>query len=187
MKASKRTLDWPDMGETHFEVASGTAIRFLTALRYNLGLRNVHSWSSSPHTTHATKGFIQCPLSLNLSTRLTTTAAANATANTVGPHLSSNPPCPLIRILFARQWYVKSAYAIVAIATMVKRTADVRPMLSPKFRSPTASPPRRTVKLSHERKVRSLAKKTFGSTRVGRAMRFPAKVHKRHPLHTGSA
>lgn len=134
----------------------------------------------------ATKGFI-VQLFLNLSTRLTTTAAANATANTVGPHLSSNPPCPLIRILFARQWYVKSAYAIVAIATMVKRTADVRPMLSPKLRSPTASPPRRTVKLSHERKVRSLAKKTFGSTRVGRAMRFPAKVHKRHPLHTGSA
>lgn len=29
-----------------------------------------------------------------------------------------------------------------------------------------------TVKLSHERKVRSLAKKTLGSTRVGRAMRF---------------
>ena len=36
-----------------------------------------------------------------------------------------------------------------------------------------ASPPRTTVKLSHERKVRSLAKKTLGSTRVGRAMRFP--------------
>jgi len=30
-----------------------------------------------------------------------------------------------------------------------------------------------TVKLSHERKVRSLAKKTFGSTRVGRAIRLP--------------
>jgi hypothetical protein len=30
-----------------------------------------------------------------------------------------------------------------------------------------------TVKLSHERKVRSLAKKTLGSTRVGRAMRLP--------------
>lgn len=32
-----------------------------------------------------------------------------------------------------------------------------------------------TVKLSHERKVRSLAKKTFGSTRVGRAMRLPGR------------
>jgi len=32
-----------------------------------------------------------------------------------------------------------------------------------------------TVKLSHERKVRSLAKKTLGSTRVGRAMRLPRK------------
>lgn len=29
------------------------------------------------------------------------------------------------------------------------------------------------MKLSHERKVRSLAKKTFGSTRVGRAILFP--------------
>lgn len=28
------------------------------------------------------------------------------------------------------------------------------------------------MKLSHERNVRSLAKKTFGSTRVGRAMRL---------------
>ena len=36
-----------------------------------------------------------------------------------------------------------------------------------------ASPPRMTVKFSQERKVRSLAKKTLGSTRVGRAMRFP--------------
>ena len=33
-----------------------------------------------------------------------------------------------------------------------------------------------TVKLSHERKVRSLAKKTLGSTRVGRAMRLPGVV-----------
>lgn len=33
-----------------------------------------------------------------------------------------------------------------------------------------------TVKLSHDRNVRSLAKKTLGSTRVGRAMRLPMKV-----------
>ena len=32
-----------------------------------------------------------------------------------------------------------------------------------------------TVKLSQERKVLSLAKKTFGSTRTGRAMRFPVR------------
>lgn len=32
-----------------------------------------------------------------------------------------------------------------------------------------------TVKLSHERKVRSLAKKTLGSTRVGRAIRLPMR------------
>jgi len=36
-----------------------------------------------------------------------------------------------------------------------------------------ARPPRTTVKLSQERKVRSLAKKTLGSTRTGRAMRLP--------------
>lgn len=46
---------------------------------------------------------------------------------------------------------------------------------SPKLSIPTANAPRMTVKLSHERKVRSLAKKTLGSTRVGRAMRLPAK------------
>lgn len=33
-----------------------------------------------------------------------------------------------------------------------------------------------TVKLSHDRKVRSLAKKTLGSTRVGSAMRLPGVV-----------
>lgn len=68
---------------------------------------------------------------------------------------------------------MNSAYAIVAIATIVNRTADVRPTLSPKLSNPTARPPSSTVKLSHDRKVRSFAKKTLGSTRVGRAMRFP--------------
>lgn len=33
-----------------------------------------------------------------------------------------------------------------------------------------------TVKFSQERNVRSLAKKTFGSTRVGSAMRLPGLV-----------
>lgn len=33
-----------------------------------------------------------------------------------------------------------------------------------------------TVKLSHERNVRSLAKKTLGSTRVGRAIRLPVRM-----------
>ena len=46
--------------------------------------------------------------------------------------------------------------------------------LSPKFNNPTARPPRTTVKCSHERKVRSFAKETFGSTRTGSAMRFVA-------------
>lgn len=46
--------------------------------------------------------------------------------------------------------------------------------LSPKFNRPTARPPRTTVKCSHERNVRSLAKETLGSTRTGRAIRFEA-------------
>lgn len=36
-----------------------------------------------------------------------------------------------------------------------------------------------TVKFSQERKVRSLAKKTLGSTRVGRAMRLLGGVWRR--------
>lgn len=62
---------------------------------------------------------------------------------------------------------------MVAVATKVKSPAEMRPTESPKFSRPMARPPRMTVKLSQERKVRSLAKKTLGSTRVGRAMRFP--------------
>lgn len=62
---------------------------------------------------------------------------------------------------------------MAARATRVKRPAEIWPTRSPKFRRPTARPPRMTVKLSQERKVRSLAKKTLGSTRVGRAMRLP--------------
>jgi hypothetical protein len=81
-----------------------------------------------------------------------------------------------MRILLARQWNVNSAYIMAIIATKVNRPAEILPILSPKLRSPMARPPRITVKLSHERKVRSLAKKTLGSTRVGRAMRLPVFV-----------
>lgn len=65
---------------------------------------------------------------------------------------------------------------MAAMAITVKSPAEMRPIRSPKLRSPTASPPRMTVKLSHERKVRSFAKKTFGSTRVGRAIRLPVII-----------
>jgi hypothetical protein len=71
---------------------------------------------------------------------------------------------------------VKRAYSIEAMAIMVKMPAEIWPTRSPKFSKPTARPPRMTVKLSHERKVRSLAKKTLGSTRVGRAIRFPVEL-----------
>lgn len=59
------------------------------------------------------------------------------------------------------------------MATRVNKPAETRPTASPKFKRPMDSPPSRTVKFNQLRKVRSLAKKTFGSTRVGRAMRFP--------------
>lgn len=93
----------------------------------------------------------------------------------VGPNRSSNPAWPRIRIDFARQWYVVSAYIMVAMATPVKRKAEMKAGRSPKLSIPMARAPRITVKLSHERKVRSLAKKTLGSTRVGRAMRLPGE------------
>lgn len=73
----------------------------------------------------------------------------------------------------ARQWYVNSAYTMVAIETMVKRKADMKAGRSPKLSIPMARAPRITVKFSHDRKVRSLAKKTLGSTRVGSAIRLP--------------
>lgn len=63
---------------------------------------------------------------------------------------------------------------MVIIAARVKRKAEMKAGLSPKFSMPMASAPITTPKLSHERKVRSFAKKTFGSTRVGRAIRLPA-------------
>ena len=65
---------------------------------------------------------------------------------------------------------------MVAMATRVNKPALMRPTRSPKFRRPMARPPRITVKLSQERKVRSLAKKTLGSTRVGRAILFPSSL-----------
>lgn len=46
---------------------------------------------------------------VTLSTKFTTTAASKKTASTDGPKRSSNPLCPLMRILLARQWYVTSA------------------------------------------------------------------------------
>ncbi len=62
---------------------------------------------------------------------------------------------------------------MVAMATAVKRKAEMKAGRSPKFSMPMARAPRMIEKLSQERKVRSLAKKTLGSTRVGRAMRLP--------------
>jgi hypothetical protein len=62
---------------------------------------------------------------------------------------------------------------MAAMAIRVKMPALIWPTRSPKLSRPTARPPRMTVKLSQLRKVRSLAKKTFGSTRVGSAMRLP--------------
>lgn len=110
------------------------------------------------------------------STKLTMTARSRTMARRVGPTLSSKPPWPLLRIDLARQWYVASAYIMVAMATKVNKKDEMKAGRSPKFSMPMARAPRTTVKLSHDRNVRSLAKKTFGSTRVGRAMRLPGAV-----------
>lgn len=96
-------------------------------------------------------------------------------ARKVGPNRSSKPAWPRIRIDLARQWYVNRAYNIVAIDTTVNRKAEMKAGRSPKFSMPMAKAPRMTVKLSHDRNVRSLAKKTLGSTRVGRAIRLPGE------------
>lgn len=64
------------------------------------------------------------------------------------------------------------------MATPVKRKAEMKDTRSPKLSMPMARAPRMTVKLSHERNVRSLAKKTLGSTRVGRAIRLPGRGRK---------
>ena len=73
---------------------------------------------------------------------------------------------------------MNNAYIIVSIATPVNRKAEMKAGRSPKFNMPMAKAPNMTVKFNHDRKVRSLAKKTLGSTRVGRAMRLPGKRDK---------
>lgn len=60
------------------------------------------------------------------------------------------------------------------MAVTVNSMADSRLMRSPKFSNPMANPPSTTVKFSHDRNVRSLAKNTLGSTRTGSAIRLPA-------------
>lgn len=94
-------------------------------------------------------------------------------ARKVGPKRSSKPAWPRMRIDFARQWYVNRAYSMVAMETTVNKKAEMKAGRSPKFSMPMARAPRIMVKFSHDRKVRSLAKKTLGSTRVGRAIRLP--------------
>jgi hypothetical protein len=59
------------------------------------------------------------------------------------------------------------------MATPVKRKDEMKAGRSPKLSMPMARAPSTTVKLSQDRKGRSLAKKTLGSTRVGSAIRLP--------------
>lgn len=110
---------------------------------------------------------------VNRRTKLTIIAIRITRVRSVGPSLSSKPACPLNLIDLALQWKVPSAYIIVSIAASVKRNAEMKAGLSPKFSMPIASAPITTPKLSHDRKVRSFAKKTLGSTRVGKAIRLP--------------
>lgn len=54
--------------------------------------------------------------------------------------------------------------------TRVKNIDDILETLSPKFSNPTDNPPSMMVKFSHDKNVLSLAKKTLGSTLVGKAI-----------------
>jgi len=59
------------------------------------------------------------------------------------------------------------------MAIKVNRPAEILPILSPKFNRPTPKEPKITVKFNHDKNVLSLAKNTFGSTLVGKAILFP--------------
>ena len=72
---------------------------------------------------------------------------------------------------------------MVSIATPVNRKAEMKAGRSPKFSMPIAKAPNITVKFSHDKNVRSLAKKTLGSTRVGRAIRLPRVVDQSMLIH----
>jgi len=115
---------------------------------------------------------------------------------TVGPRRSSYGPLPRSRIACARQWNVASAYTagvrpivqrarahMITMATMVKSPALIRPTRSPKLSSASERPARTcvgqrvrqgrsrtTVKLSQDRNVRSLAKKTCAVSMAARRL-----------------
>lgn len=114
----------------------------------------------------------QCclPHALILKMKLITTATNKKIHNIVGPSLSSYGPDPLILMALALQWYVTNAYTIVSIAIKVNKPAEILPTESPKLSKPTPRDPKITVKFNHDKKVLSLAKNTFGSTRAGKAI-----------------
>lgn len=62
---------------------------------------------------------------------------------------------------------------MVPMAIKVNKEAEILPTLSPKFNKPMANEPKITVKFNHDKKVLSFAKKTFGSTLVGKAILLP--------------
>lgn len=105
-----------------------------------------------------------------LNTKLTTTAINKKKQSMVGPKRSSYGPDPLNLMALALQWYVTKAYTMVNMAINVNKPAETLPTESPKFKRPTPSDPKMTVKLSHDKNVLSLAKNTLGSTLAGRAI-----------------
>ena len=62
-----------------------------------------YSQLPSPCTSSRLALPIRSYVPVTLNTKLTITAPASTTANTVGPNRSSKPPWPLSRILLARQ------------------------------------------------------------------------------------
>jgi hypothetical protein len=84
---------------------------------------------------------------------------SNSHANDTSLTHISSPTRPHISMLLTRR--ASGIVGTTAIATNVNTAAEIRPSRSLlKLSSPMARPPKTTVNCSHERKVRSLAKKT---------------------------
>jgi hypothetical protein len=77
--------------------------------RFFLVVLSHHLPTSFPASSSLSSAYFFSLPMVNLNTKLTMTAAKSAIVKIVGPRRSSNPPCPRIRMLLARQWNVKRA------------------------------------------------------------------------------
>lgn len=106
----------------------------------------------------------------NLIAKFVAVAINNNPHNTVGPSLSSYLTALRFLIIAALHKNIPIPYATTAMATKVNPKAALIAISSPKLRRPAAMAPSTMPASYHERRVRSFAKYTFGSTRTGTAM-----------------